>query len=285
MVKKGGIRRKCDPCGILCLLLTYAIICYTNYAFIYWIAWDSALTVGRVINAVVFQILIVLLTWSHFRASFTDPGIVTQGKDDAEFSREALLTCKFSNITQANNSSFDSGDDDTGYEEDVDTKRWTICPKCQTYRPPRAHHCSICKRCIRKMDHHCPWINNCVGERNRKYFLQFLLYVGIVSFYTIGWILFELMRNQHPQHTKALHIFILLMMSLLFGIFVIAISSDQATSISTNQSPIDRLQENSPSRAKCRKVILREICGTNNVLCWLLPCHSHSLQEDSHLVV
>lgn len=35
------------------------------------------------------------------------------------------------------------------------------------------------------MDHHCPWINNCVGERNQKYFIQFLVYVGILSAYAI----------------------------------------------------------------------------------------------------
>lgn len=35
------------------------------------------------------------------------------------------------------------------------------------------------------MDHHCPWINNCVGERNQKYFLQFLLYVGVMSAYAV----------------------------------------------------------------------------------------------------
>lgn len=34
------------------------------------------------------------------------------------------------------------------------------------------------------MDHHCPWINNCVGERNQKYFMQFLVYVGILSIYS-----------------------------------------------------------------------------------------------------
>lgn len=35
------------------------------------------------------------------------------------------------------------------------------------------------------MDHHCPWINNCVGERNQKYFIQFLVYVGVLSAYAV----------------------------------------------------------------------------------------------------
>ncbi|PFX24057.1 Palmitoyltransferase ZDHHC3 [Stylophora pistillata] len=42
-----------------------------------------------------------------------------------------------------------------------------------------------CGRCIRKMDHHCPWINNCVGEANQKYFILFLFYTGLASLYSI----------------------------------------------------------------------------------------------------
>lgn len=37
------------------------------------------------------------------------------------------------------------------------------CKKCNSIKPPHSHHCSICKRCIAHMDHHCPWVNNCVG--------------------------------------------------------------------------------------------------------------------------
>ncbi|CAI9569044.1 unnamed protein product, partial [Staurois parvus] len=55
--------------------------------------------------------------------------------------------------------------------------------------PPRAHHCRICHRCIRRMDHHCPWINNCVGELNQKYFIQFLFYTALASLYSIGLVL------------------------------------------------------------------------------------------------
>mmetsp|Transcript_77636 Transcript_77636/g.225295 ORF Transcript_77636/g.225295 Transcript_77636/m.225295 type:complete len:402 (+) Transcript_77636:106-1311(+) len=50
------------------------------------------------------------------------------------------------------------------------------CKWCAKYKPDRCHHCRICRTCILKMDHHCPWIYNCVGFRNHKYFFLLLLY-------------------------------------------------------------------------------------------------------------
>ncbi|XP_065343644.1 palmitoyltransferase ZDHHC16 isoform X2 [Cloeon dipterum] len=53
----------------------------------------------------------------------------------------------------------------------------SICKKCISPKPPRTHHCSICDRCVLKMDHHCPWLNNCVGHFNHRYFFMYMVYV------------------------------------------------------------------------------------------------------------
>ncbi|XP_018324664.1 probable protein S-acyltransferase 23 [Agrilus planipennis] len=54
-----------------------------------------------------------------------------------------------------------------------------LCHSCRTLRPLRAKHCRICNRCVSYFDHHCPFIYNCVGLRNRIWFFLYVLSVAI----------------------------------------------------------------------------------------------------------
>jgi palmitoyltransferase ZDHHC13/17 len=50
-----------------------------------------------------------------------------------------------------------------------------ICPYCVAKKVHTTVHCHHCHRCVKMFDHHCPWINNCVGEGNHKVFVFFLI--------------------------------------------------------------------------------------------------------------
>lgn len=119
-----------DPCGIVCILITYSAILYADYVVTQWIVLDTMPnSLWGPINVVLFNTIIFLLTLSHLKAVFCDPGLVP------------LARLEFSDFHAARNNEHLYADED-----------WTVCTRCETYRPPRAHHCRICKRCIRYVD-------------------------------------------------------------------------------------------------------------------------------------
>ncbi|CAK9438527.1 uncharacterized protein LODBEIA_P27510 [Lodderomyces beijingensis] len=60
------------------------------------------------------------------------------------------------------------------------------CQTCHIWRPARTSHCSTCQVCVLDHDHHCVFLNNCVGQRNYMYFLWFLLLACVSCCYLIA---------------------------------------------------------------------------------------------------
>lgn len=52
-------------------------------------------------------------------------------------------------------------------------------------KPPRSRHCEVCKSCVMVYDHHCPWINNCVGAKNYIWFYLFIVTMEIDMVFTL----------------------------------------------------------------------------------------------------
>uniref|UniRef100_A0A8C9L4Y3 Palmitoyltransferase n=2 Tax=Pavo cristatus TaxID=9049 RepID=A0A8C9L4Y3_PAVCR len=72
------------------------------------------------------------------------------------------------------------------------------CAKCQLVRPARAGHCRLCGRCVRRLDHHCVWINSCVGEQNHQAFILALFFFMLTSLYGIMLTLDTICRGRTP---------------------------------------------------------------------------------------
>lgn len=49
-----------------------------------------------------------------------------------------------------------------------------FCYLCQAHCLSSSKHCSQCDRCVFNFDHHCQWLNNCVGSRNYRSFMSLL---------------------------------------------------------------------------------------------------------------
>jgi len=74
-----------------------------------------------------------------------------------------------------------------------------VCVICRAVREMRSHHCKECGRCVSRADHHCPWVNNCIGVGNQRQFALFIftLFIVIAVFYCM---LFQYMKMMYQSN-------------------------------------------------------------------------------------
>ncbi|KAM5208698.1 palmitoyltransferase ZDHHC7 isoform 1-T4 [Hipposideros larvatus] len=207
-----------DGCGMICAVMTWLLVVYADFVVTFVMLLPSKDFWYSVVNGVIFNCLAVLALSSHLRTMLTDPGAVPKGNATKE------------------------------YMESLQLKPGEViykCPKCCCIKPERAHHCSICKRCIRKMDHHCPWVNNCVGEKNQRFFVLFTMYIALSSVHALilcGLQFISCVRGQwtecsdfSPPITVILLIFLCLE-GLLFFTFTAVMFGTQIHSICNDET-------------------------------------------------
>lgn len=214
-----------DCCGMVCVFFTWGLIFYAEFVVLRVILLPEIASVYSVLNFIIFQAFAGLAIASHTRTMLTDPGAVPRG-----------------NATKENIEKMGLQPGEVIFK----------CPKCCCIKPERAHHCSVCQRCVRKMDHHCPWVNNCVGENNQKFFVLFTLYIALMSvhalFLAINHFLSCIGKDWHECRSfspPATIVFLLFLIfeGLLFALFTSIMFGTQVSAIWYDETGIESLKK------------------------------------------
>ncbi|KAI8847646.1 DHHC palmitoyltransferase-domain-containing protein [Chytridium lagenaria] len=124
------------------------------------------------IHLIIVPTAIITVYGCFFKACWSDPGTIT--------SKNVEKACQV-------------------WEYDYILFNPKICSTCLIDKPARSKHCSICKKCVAKADHHCAWINNCVGHYNYRYFIMFLGSTAAIAMYGT-YLVFRIL--QHEMETR-----------------------------------------------------------------------------------
>lgn len=172
--------------------------------------------------------LYLLLNWCYTTAVFTPPGSTTN--DDGYGALPTQATPQATSFTVKSNGEL------------------RYCKKCQARKPDRAHHCSTCRRCVLKMDHHCPWLATCIGLRNHKAFLLFLIYTTVFCLYAFAvsgtWVWDEILNDsEYVENMMPVNFIMLSVVSGIIGLVIGAFTAWHILLACRGQTTIECLEK------------------------------------------
>uniref|UniRef100_UPI00398E5FB7 palmitoyltransferase ZDHHC14 isoform X2 n=1 Tax=Pristiophorus japonicus TaxID=55135 RepID=UPI00398E5FB7 len=181
--------------------LTLVLIVVTSGLFFAFDCPFLAVTITPVIPAIA-GVLFFFVMGTLLRTSFSDPGVLPRATQDeaADLERQ---------IDIANGSSSGGGYRPPPRTKEViingQTVKLKYCFTCKIFRPPRASHCSLCDNCVERFDHHCPWVGNCVGKRNYRFFYMFILALSFLTVFIFAFVITHvILRSQKTGFLNAL---------------------------------------------------------------------------------
>ena len=182
-------------CITIFTFLIYTYISVIKNIFPYWyknfISYENHKIFYNIYKYIIFFELLSTL-FNHVLAIIIKPGSVQDLKNSKYYKEHSAYYSDNFKITP-----FFIRNNNLNHQEMI----WKICKYCKEIKPLRTHHCSLCDICVIKMDHHCPWINNCVGQNNQRYFLLFLFhsfcYTFLVTILTLPILLFHKKYSQN----------------------------------------------------------------------------------------
>ena len=152
-------------------------------------------------HKIIFYIILFLTFYSHLKISITDPGSIDYYNNldiiefyyfiyrdinliNEQFKKRNIFALNQEEDEEKYNTRSDEDEKEFEYKTSINNKtkreisktlhiKITRCYNCHVVRPKDAHHCIECHSCFLDRDHHCPWMNNCIGLFNKKYFIIF----------------------------------------------------------------------------------------------------------------